>query len=231
MNSPRPDVLFFDAGGTLLHLDHSTIASLCFAPELRPGDGALLTAEAAARTEVDRLFRNGVQSTDASRVVVYFETMLQRLGTSDDEVVVLRDRILERHRQANLWTRVLEGTDAMLERLRADGYRLAVISNADGRVRELFRGAGLLPLLELVVDSHEVGIEKPDPRIFHHACELMETTPDRSLYIGDIYEIDVVGARAATMPVVLVDALGTHADAGVPTIRSVLELPEFLERL
>jgi HAD superfamily hydrolase (TIGR01549 family) len=227
--SSRPEILFFDAGGTLLHLELDTIGRLCFDESRRPSTDALLEAEAVARAEVDRLFREGVESTDSSRVVLYFETILQRAGAADDEVIELRERILARHRHANLWTRVLDGTRAMLERLREDGYRLAVISNADGRVRELFRSAGLDDLFELIVDSHELGIEKPDPRIFTHACELMRTTPERSLYIGDIYEIDVVGARAAGMPVVLVDPLGAHRYADVPTIASVLELPDWLE--
>jgi HAD superfamily hydrolase (TIGR01549 family) len=227
----RPNVLFFDAGGTLLHLDHRTIASLCFADDARPAERALLEAEHAAREEVDRLFREGIASSDSSRVVLYFETMLERLGAKDDEIVPLRDRILDRHREANLWTRVLDGTDAMLDTLRRDGYRLAVISNADGRVRELFRTAGLLDRFELVVDSHEIGIEKPDPRIFEYACSEMGTTPGRSLYIGDIYEIDVVGARAAGMPVVLVDPLDAHTDADVPRLRSVLELPAIVGTL
>ncbi|MBC8144972.1 MAG: HAD family hydrolase [bacterium] len=231
MPETRPDVLFFDAGGTLLHLDYHAIGEICFAADERPDDDALGRAEHAARVDIDRTFRSGVRSTDSTRVVAYFETILQHLGVHDDAVGAMRDRIVERHRQGNLWTRVLNGTDATLDRLLSDGYRLAVISNADGRVRELFRTAGLLDRFEVVIDSHELGIEKPDPRIFVHACDVMKTTPERSLYIGDIYEIDVVGARAARMPVVLIDALDAHTDADVPRMQSVLELPQLLRSI
>lgn len=223
-----PEVLLFDAGGTLLHLDHRAIAEVCFDAQTRPDDDAFEHAEQAARLEIEQNLREGVASTDSSRMIVYMESLLRHVGVNGDDVVALRDRILARHREGNLWRRVIDGTHEALDRLRSDGYRLAAISNSDGRVRELFRVAGMLDRLEIVIDSHELGIEKPDPRIFKHACEAMRTTPVRSLYIGDVYEVDVMGARAAGMPAMLIDALNWRTTADVPRIASVLDLPEFL---
>lgn len=55
---------------------------------------------------------------------------------------------------------------------------------------------------ELVVISGAVGFAKPDPRIFRIACERAGTTPERCVYVGDSYDLDVVGAASAGMPVV-----------------------------
>jgi putative hydrolase of the HAD superfamily len=63
----------------------------------------------------------------------------------------------------------------------------------------------LLPWLEFVLDSSEVGVEKPDPRIFRLALERAGLAPDEAVYVGDIYSIDVLGARAAGMGAVLLD--------------------------
>ena len=79
------------------------------------------------------------------------------------------------------------------------GVRTAVISNSNGSVRAILERLGLLPSLEFVLDSSAIGVEKPDPRIFRMALERSGLAPDEAVYIGDIYSIDVVGARAAGM--------------------------------
>ena len=55
----QPDIIFFDAGGTLLHLDNRTIATLCFDAASLPDDDALLCAEHSARLVLDAMFRAG----------------------------------------------------------------------------------------------------------------------------------------------------------------------------
>jgi putative hydrolase of the HAD superfamily len=108
------------------------------------------------------------------------------------------------HRRANLWSRRADDAFETLETLVERGYRAAVVSNADGRVRGLLEAAGLAALLEFVVDSAEVGVEKPDPRIFHAATGRLELPPAACAYVGDIYEIDVVGAARAGLSGILV---------------------------
>jgi len=78
------------------------------------------------------------------------------------------------------------------------------VSNADGRVRGLLQDAGVIPWLEFVVDSAEVGLEKPDPRIFHAATGRLGLDPSACAYVGDIYEIDVEGARRAGLHPILI---------------------------
>ena len=101
--------------------------------------------------------------------------------------------------------------------------RVAVVSNSDGSVRGSLGEAGLLDLFEFVVDSHEVGVAKPDPAIFHAALERMGLEPSNAWYVGDSVFHDVNGARAAGLSrALLVDPYGL-GPAGVSTIGSVAE--------
>ena len=107
------------------------------------------------------------------------------------------------HAECHLWGRVAPDTRATLDRLRGAGLRLGVVSNSDGRVEEALVAAGLRDQFEVVLDSALVGVEKPDPAIFRAALAALDVQPDEALYVGDLYEVDVVGARAAGMDAVL----------------------------
>ena len=106
--------------------------------------------------------------------------------------------------------------------------RRAVVSNSDGRAEEGLAAAGLLEWFELVIDSQLVGFEKPDPRIFHAALERMGLAPAEALYVGDIYEVDVVGARGAGLDVILLDPLGNHTGRDVLTAPGIAEVAEMI---
>ena len=102
-----------------------------------------------------------------------------------------------------------------------------MITNADGRMREVLRDLEFPEELfevegkDLVVISEEEGVEKPDPRIFRNALERTGSRAEESLYVGDIYHIDVIGARAAGMDVVLLDPADLHGDKPVRRVRSL----------
>jgi HAD superfamily hydrolase (TIGR01549 family) len=166
---------------------------------------AFRRAEAAAVAAVRRLVLDRPDTRDAERVPLYFETLVGGLGFEEPERRRAAARgVAEEHRRANLWSERAEGAAEVLTTLRGRGYRTAVVSNADGRVRGLLEAAGLSPLLEFVVDSAEVGVEKPDPRIFHAATGRLGLPPAECAYVGDIYEIDVVGAERAGLSAILV---------------------------
>jgi len=155
-------------------------------------------------------------------------------------------RIAREHGRSNLWSAPGEGARETLAALQARGYRLAVVSNADGRVRDLLEVAGLSTLLEAVIDSSEVGVEKPDLRIFLAATERLGVPSRACAYVGDIYEIDVLGAEAAGMRGILIGScpapdsvtrvaglrsllsLFPEIPAGAPTVRRVSDSGEDL---
>ncbi|HEY2797313.1 MAG TPA: HAD-IA family hydrolase [Thermoanaerobaculia bacterium] len=199
---PGIRAVIFDAGGTLIHLDGERVCGAVgvpFEPE------RFRDAESAAVAAVRAFMLSHRESKDAERVVFYFDHMLSRLGLTDAKARgEAGSRVADEHRRANLWSRPGAGAAETLAELAARRYRMAVVSNADGRVRGLLQDAGVIPWLEFVVDSAEVGLEKPDPRIFHAATERLGLPPASCAYVGDIYEIDVEGARRAGLHPVLI---------------------------
>src|SRR5207344_2465703 len=97
-------------------------------------------------------------------------------------------------------------------------YELAVISNSDGTMARLLKHLELSRYFRSVTDSGVVGYAKPSPEIFHHALESIGATPGESVFIGDVYTIDVLGAQNVGMQAILADRLGTYADLDIPKI-------------
>ncbi len=98
---------------------------------------------------------------------------------------------------------VLEGARDTLEWLVARDIRRALICDTGftpGRVvRQLLDRAGLLDLLEAVVFSDEVGVPKPDSRMFRAALEALGSQPAGAVHVGDLRGTDIAGARAVGM--------------------------------
>lgn len=116
---------------------------------------------------------------------------------------------------------VLEGSRETLEWLAAAGLRRALVCDtgfSPGRVvRQLLDRTGLLDLLEVQAFSDEVGVPKPDARIFEHALGALETPPAAALHVGDLRRTDVAGARSLGMRTVRIrdhfDDPSGHVDA------------------
>src|SRR5437868_866210 len=77
---------------------------------------------------------------------------------------------------------------------------------------------GLDTYFESLVLSSEVGSEKPDPAIFREALRQMPVSPERAIFVGDFYSIDVVGARGVAITPILLDAKGLSSDRDVTRI-------------
>ena len=108
--------------------------------------------------------------------------------------------------------------------IKEQGLVVGVVSNADGRVESYLKGAGLWELFDFVLDSHLVGVEKPDPRIFEMALAKARVAARESLYVGDLYQVDVVGARSAGLFPVLMDPLMADEYQDVARVRNVEDL-------
>ena len=214
--------ILFDAGGTLIHLDGERI---CAAAGLAWSADAFAAAEAAATAQVRAWILENPKSTDAERFPLYFDTILQALdlASAAEREQAIR-RIAAEHARANLWSRASERAAETLETLHERRYRLGVVSNADGRVRRLLEDAGLASHLDFILDSSEVGYEKPDARIFLAATERLGLEPSACAYVGDIYDIDVVGASAAGLEPILLGPCPAP-----DSVRRVRELAELLE--
>ncbi len=119
-----------------------------------------------------------------------------------------------------------------LDLLKQKGFHLGLISNWDSTCRKVLKDNGLDQWLERIIISSEVGIEKPDSRIFTSALQCSGATSDCSLYIGDNYYDDVIGASKVGMDSVLVNpygSLGIEEIKGVKIIPDISKLQELLE--
>ena len=143
---------------------------------------------------------------------------------SDDGV---RDKLIENTQQSANWDQILPGTRDALERLRQD-YALAVISNADGKIDAVLRRCGIADCFESITDSGIVGQEKPHPAIFEAALRAMKADAAESLYVGDVYSVDYVGARNAGMQAVLFDVAGAYREQEFPRVESLAGLQNWL---
>lgn len=215
--------VLFDVGNTLLTLDYPTLAR-----EIGEALGRQWTAEALARHGA--LAARDIESarTEADRAAAYFTAMFRRAGVADDELPRVRDLLRRLHAEAHLWSGVDPATRPALDRLRDAGLALGVVSNSDGRVVGALTAAGLIDCFDAVIDSALAGVEKPDPRIFLTALDAIGVAPADALYVGDLFDVDIAGARGAGLAAVMIVPEGSDAPAGVPAVGSVAELAERL---
>ncbi|HEY4094326.1 MAG TPA: HAD-IA family hydrolase [Baekduia sp.] len=116
---------------------------------------------------------------------------------------------------------------AALAALRAAGLRLVVVSNWDVSLHAVLAETGLAPLVDAAISSAECGAAKPDPAIFARALALAgDVAPAAAWHVGDTFEADVLGARAAGIEPVLVLRDGTPAPSGVTVLHELRRLPE-----
>lgn len=223
--------VLFDAGGTLVRLDFEWMAEAL--TEL----GLPTTPDAVRRAEVE-----GRRRYDASRAPnpgtfsptsvgdAYFAGTIEALGGSDAQVEAGVSRFLARHAGHGLWSRPVEGARAAIDAVGALRLAVAVVSNSDGRAEQHLIDCGVRAGIDFVVDSHLVGIEKPDPGIFDVALGRLGIPAAHALFVGDIRSLDEEGARAAGTRFVLIDPYGDYAAPETPAIRQIADLPDFILR-
>jgi putative hydrolase of the HAD superfamily len=216
--------VLFDAGNTLVFLDYERMA-LGVGTELGlplTGKGlAVHAAEAASAMEA-------ATGSDRDRAAVYLEALFRLAGVPASRMAQVSECLRRMHGELHLWCSVHERTHDALARLRAAGLRLGIVSNSDGRVDQALTAAGLRDYFDVVIDSSVFGTEKPDPAIFRAALEALDVAPEEALYVGDLYDVDVVGARAAGMEAVLLTPDGGRQNPACRTAASIDELVDAL---
>ena len=201
--------LLLDLGNTLVGMDATLVAEALAVEGVACTPEAFRRAEAAARPALSAWIASA--AADEPTTVVYVREMLGHLGVGVPARSVLAPRLVTHMRRlptVRLGSAVLPGVPEALARLRTMGLRIVVVSNSDGTAEAGMVACGLRPLVDAVVDSAIFGAEKPDPRIFQHALGLTGLPAQTVAHVGDLYAIDVVGARGVGIHPVLLDPYG-----------------------
>jgi HAD superfamily hydrolase (TIGR01509 family) len=193
-------------------MDYAVFAAELARHGVRVTPDAVQRAEWQARVHLDdQVFARaaGASTETQESATRYMRLVLEGLGVADGSTV---ERVAEWRRTYNpplgVWTAHDPQAPESLALVRRSGARAAAISNSNGSVASVLAAVGLGPYLDFVVDSGEVGFEKPDPRIFELALARAGVAPAEAAYIGDFYSIDVKGATAAGLRAVLLDPGG-----------------------
>jgi len=229
-------LLSLDSGNTLFSMDFAWVAQELSRWGLEAGTEELERAELAARPRVSARRMKGLPRGFASGFELYLRLILDHLDTSSgltgerlDEIASVLSQVLDGPGQKrHLWSQLIPGVREALPSLKATGMILIVVSNSDGTLRGKLEEYGLAQYFDRIVDSGEIGIRKPDPRIFEVALAGLGVAPERSLHVGDFYFADIVGAWRAGMHALLLDPGRTWGHCGCPRLSSVAEVARAL---
>jgi putative hydrolase of the HAD superfamily len=215
-------VIFFDVGNTLLFPNRAKM----LAPISSDRHPTLEQWQALER-RTKKEFDQGMQSgrVDHGFWWTFHTHLLEDLGGNTG----IRDTLVENTQNSANWDQSLPHTREALHRIR-EKFRIAVISNADGGIERVLSRCGIADCFESITDSGIVGVEKPRAEIFEAALTSMKARPDESLYVGDVYSVDYIGARNAGMDAVLLDVSGAYRDRELPRVQSLEQLETWLRQ-
>ncbi|MGA8541558.1 MAG: HAD family hydrolase [Terriglobales bacterium] len=225
MNS-KVKVIFFDVGNTLLFPNreriHAPLAERGFVPNAEH----LRDLECRTKNRFDGIMTGLIPNNrpDHGFWWMFYSQLLSEIGLNDDAI---RDQLVASIRNSGNWDTIRPGTAAQLEEI-GKRYRLAVISNADGKIHDVLQKCSIARCFRTITDSGLVGYEKPHPEIFRQALKSMTAEPEQSLYVGDVYSVDYLGATSAGMQALLMDVPGAYRDKSVPRVESLEQLQTVL---
>ncbi len=222
----RFDAVLFDAGGVLVLPDPTVLVPLLV---YFGGDPSVETHRRAHYVAMKA--KSDIDAAETSWDV-YDVAYVAAVGVD----VVDRDEaaeVLGRTRYHHTWRWVIPESRAALDRFAAAAVPMGVVSNASGQIEPMLRrhtcqvGPGAHVEMRVIVDSHLVGVAKPDPSIFDHALPAFPGLDrERIAYVGDSVTMDIGAASAAGLHPILLDPYDDHAGADFERIRSLHELAD-----
>lgn len=216
---PDTKAIFFDVGNTLLFPNRERILAPLRERNVTAAEELLLALERRTKLEFDAMLQADAKA-DRGFWYIFYSYLLEDLGIQDEP---LREALVEATRISANWCDIRPGTREMLQKI-AERHKLGVISNADGKISEVLARCGIADCFLTITDSGLVGYEKPHPAIFEAAVREMGVELKESLYVGDVYSVDYLGATRAGMQAILFDVAGAYRDKGLPRVESLQEL-------
>jgi HAD superfamily hydrolase (TIGR01549 family) len=218
------ETVFLDAGGVLIYPNWWRVSDALAKHGVDVSPEALIAADPRARRELDDMGVIG-STTDASRGWLFFDLVLAHAGIARSAATAAALAELHAyHRASNLWEYVPPQVVPALEALRRRGLRLVVVSNANGTLLAHMERLGLTARVDVILDSEDEGVEKPDPRFFEIALARSGACKETTIHVGDLYYVDVIGARSAGLRGVLLDEADLRPDADCPRLQSLAAL-------
>ncbi len=221
------DTVFFDFDGTLVfHQPDSSDLISAFCAEI----GQPLSDEAerhGRRTRhqyfIDPVIRDQITGLSNEEFWLHFNRHILESVEIKGDLDRLAAELTSRLQDIELSYHCPEPGCQILTELGARGYRLGLITNRYNveRFHELLDRLHLRPYFDMVLASGEVGIQKPDPGIFVAALDRMDARAETSIYVGDNYWADVVGARRAGLTPILFDRHDLFPEADCQRVESL----------
>jgi HAD superfamily hydrolase (TIGR01509 family) len=218
----------FDAGGTIVHPDWTRLSRI--AAEV---SGRSFNSEEMVRAFGEMLRAVGIEiqregfvlPDEMKRPHWTFQRMYAALGLDETACAAVIERLVVSHAQRHVWCTPDPAAARMLDELKKQGLILAVISNTeDGRLIDSLDAAGISDRFDLLIDSHLVGLRKPEAAIFRLALDGLGIKAHEAAYVGDSYVHDALAARAIGLRGILLDPLDLHPESVCPRIKSLDEL-------
>lgn len=154
------------------------------------------------------------------RLSVVLIDVYRSAGVDDDIARAAAALVGEQYYRPDAW-QLIDGADSALQLVREADYLNVILSNHGPELPGLVDALGLGDLVEQVITSALVGVEKPNPMIFEHALTVSGAGADCWM-IGDNPIADVAGAEAAGIRAVLAD--GAYPDSVGLTVLQAAEL-------
>jgi putative hydrolase of the HAD superfamily len=223
--NPTIKAILLDAGGVLVLPDPTVLGPLL---AYYGGDPSV---EANRRAHYAGMAAKSAAGSGESFWDEYNRSYARSVGVAEEHLAHAA-MALHQTRHAYLWRwPIPESLDA-LRRLAVLGVPLGVVSNAAGQIAEVLSRSGVCQAgdgrhvtMRVVIDSHVVGVAKPDPLIFDHALPYFEGLRREEIaYVGDSVTMDIAAARAAGLHPVLLDPYDDHTGADFDRVRTLNEL-------
>ena len=227
------EVVFFDVGGTLIH-DDPPVPEVFANVARRRGHTVTVRDAEPYMAEVNAFYqseylRDGdfwcVHERAVQLWLDMYSMLAERCGISSD--TGLPQAVYDEYLLAKNWS-TFPDVEACLKGLKRRGFRLAVVSNWDATLEELFRRMGLLPYFDEIIASATVGCRKPSKAIFDIALERMEADASQAVHVGDLPEADGDGAFGAGIRPVIIDRADRWENIPYERIQMLTDLVSLL---
>ena len=184
-------VIFFDFYETLITQ---------FDPDWKPPTLSLADRLGISEEDLQKHWRRLDDDWETGRLSSYQDLLLalcRAAGHTPSESAIAELAQEGSAESSRLFEEIESATVELVQELRLRGFRLAVITNAGDMDVEPWPSCRLAPFFEVFIPSFQVGMLKPDPRIFEHGLQALGVSAHEAIFVGDGGSSELAGARRA----------------------------------